>query len=223
MSNFRICLWKDWITRIQSFQFQVQYLPFQTQDFFYNPRTSLALYVFLSLPKEHPVNSGCPPVYHPIRSCYKNRSKKDSKNRFSPWSAWFIQVVKYQIWLKTFDMYFIQGNLPSEFPRCFFCHPYEQTIKFTVPLCFDFVFRISYFIASSWGEFDEWIPVPTCSSSGALIIFFPVCEVSVWAGNHKFSFPMMSGSFKSMFCVLHRLDLGLRQCLGQNSVFINNP
>ena len=39
--------------------------------------------------------------------------------------------------------------------------------------------------------------------------FFSVCKVSVWAGNHKFSSSVMSGSFKSMFGVLHRLDLGL--------------
>ena len=31
---------------------------------------------------------------------------------------------------------------------------------------------VLFFIAPSWGEFDVWIPVPTCSPIGALIIFF---------------------------------------------------
>ena len=43
----------------------------------------------------------------------------------------------------------------------------------------------------------------------SFFFLFPVCKVSVWAGNHKFSSSVMSGSFKSMFGVLHRLDLGL--------------
>ena len=68
------------------------------------------------------------------------------------------------IWLNIAQFSFWSGSNCSWYSSfggiTFFCHP---VISY---------FCIFYFIAPSWGEFDVWIPVPTCSPSGALIIFF---------------------------------------------------
>ena len=52
-----------------------------------------------------------------------------------------------------------------------------------------------------------WISgVVNCPSAApverlSFFFLFPVCKVSLWAGNHKFSSSVMSGSFESMFGV----------------------
>ena len=63
--------------------------------------------------------------------------------------------------------------------------------------------------SKTYSGWQQWTRLIFTRSKCPCFFLFPVWEVSVWASNHKFSSSVMSGSFKSMFGVLHRLDLGL--------------
>ena len=74
--------------------------------------------------------------------------------------------------------------------------------------CFSLVYTLLFPFGRIWCV-DPGAHPQLQWSAHHFFFLFPVCKVSVWAGNHKFSSSVMSGSFKSMFGVLHRLDLGL--------------